>query len=723
VRITTGDAVTAVRTASGWLTTHDPGRAALRRAGRVTLAACIGFFLCRYGFDAPVMSTYAVFGAISTGVLSDVSGPPALRTRAFAIALPVGLALVAIGTAAARSTPAAVLGMLVVGFLVAYSGVGGPRVAGLANGLQLFYILPCFPPYDPGSLPQRLIGLTVGIVLTATADRLVWPAPAPEAFVDRLTTATDALARYLAAVPHGDAEELGADAETAVSALRPSRLPAGSRPTGPGRRDRGLTHAATELLTMTLRTRLMARLRPELRNPGAKSDADALLGLVDETLDHCSTALRGTGPLPKSGPVLDGITHYLDGRADRIAERKGTFELPPVVRVGGLTAAVAESARGLVAATRAAIGAPIDPTAPPSAAAWYVDIPTPLLWWRRLRAHLTPRSVYFQNAVRLALGLAAARLVADLLDLSHGFWVLLATLTLMRTSLVASGLALVPAFLGTLGGAVVAAGVLLLIGDDTTVYAVVLPLAMVAAFLAGPLLGPAAGQFGFTIVVSVLFAQLAPVSWKVAEVRLTDVVVGGLVGAVIGAAVWPRGGGGEVRRSAATCLGLTADEIVATVRVLAGVAPPGAPVASTRRLTALFYFTYTQFRSEPGHQTAAHDWLNLLGVLQRASSDAQTLRDRYPEPDPLPWPDVIQRLGAAADEIATAYRDAARSMREGSTEPAERDLNTRLDADPPHAPFADDAHAALRVVDAWGWLHGLADDLGRAERSAAGRSG
>ena len=101
--------------------------------------------------------------------------------------------------------------------------------------------------------------------------------------------------------------------------------------------------------------------------------------------------------------------------------------------------------------------------------------------------------MYFQNAVRLALGLAAARLAADLLDLTHGFWVLLATLSLMRTSAIASGLALIPAFLGTLGGALVAAGVLAVIGDDTIVYAVVLPIAMVITFAAGPLLGPARG--------------------------------------------------------------------------------------------------------------------------------------------------------------------------------------------------------------------------------------
>jgi len=37
-------------------------------------------------------------------------------------------------------------------------------VVGLAAGTQLLYILPCFPPYDPGSLGWRLAGLTVAVV-------------------------------------------------------------------------------------------------------------------------------------------------------------------------------------------------------------------------------------------------------------------------------------------------------------------------------------------------------------------------------------------------------------------------------------------------------------------------------------------------------------------------------------------------------------------------------
>ena len=247
---------------------------------------------------------------------------------------------------------------------------------------------------------------------------------------------------------------------------------------------------------------------------------------------------------------------------------------------------------------------------------------------------------------------------------------LLATLSLMRTSAIASGLALIPAFLGTLGGALVAAGVLAVIGDDTLVYAVVLPIAMVITFAAGPLLGPAAAQFGFTIVVSVLFAQLAPTTWKLAEVRLTDVVIGGLIGALIGAAVWPRGGAGEVRRSAALCLRSAADELVATVRALTGTpVREQAPLGQHRmrpdpahRVAVLFDITYAQYRSEPAHHQAPHDWLEVLAVVQRAESDAEVLRDRYPAPEPLPWPAVSRRLIAAAEDVARAFREAAAAL-------------------------------------------------------------
>ena len=45
------------------------------------MVATVVFMVCRYGFGSPVAATYAVFGAIGFGVLSQVVGTPRQRTR------------------------------------------------------------------------------------------------------------------------------------------------------------------------------------------------------------------------------------------------------------------------------------------------------------------------------------------------------------------------------------------------------------------------------------------------------------------------------------------------------------------------------------------------------------------------------------------------------------------------------------------------------------------
>jgi uncharacterized membrane protein YccC len=71
-------------------------------------------------------------------------------------------------------------GMLVVGFLVSYLAIGGPRLAGISTGLLLMFILPSFPPYTPEALDSRLIAVALGTALMAAADRWLWPSPDPE---------------------------------------------------------------------------------------------------------------------------------------------------------------------------------------------------------------------------------------------------------------------------------------------------------------------------------------------------------------------------------------------------------------------------------------------------------------------------------------------------------------------------------------------------------------
>src|SRR5919206_1288846 len=93
-----------------WLRRRDPGLGTCRRALRVTLAACVGFFGCRYLLGDPVASTYAVFGTIALGGLSDVFGPPSVRTRVYLAAIPPASALVTVGSLLAVHTWSAALG-------------------------------------------------------------------------------------------------------------------------------------------------------------------------------------------------------------------------------------------------------------------------------------------------------------------------------------------------------------------------------------------------------------------------------------------------------------------------------------------------------------------------------------------------------------------------------------------------------------------------------------
>ena len=61
------------------------------------------------------------------------------------------------------------------------------------------------------------------------------------------------------------------------------------------------------------------------------------------------------------------------------------------------------------------------------------------------------RSVWFINSLRGSLALAAAVAVADLTSVQHGFWVVLGTLSVLRTNASATGSTALRALLGSAG--------------------------------------------------------------------------------------------------------------------------------------------------------------------------------------------------------------------------------------------------------------------------------
>ena len=93
---------------------------AARQAVRVTVASTAVFYPAVYALDQPVVAVYALFTPIALGLLSALPGGSRRRARAVLLALPLAVALTALGTVLAVSTAAAVAGMVVVGFALSF---------------------------------------------------------------------------------------------------------------------------------------------------------------------------------------------------------------------------------------------------------------------------------------------------------------------------------------------------------------------------------------------------------------------------------------------------------------------------------------------------------------------------------------------------------------------------------------------------------------------------
>ncbi|MFD0787321.1 FUSC family protein, partial [Micromonospora azadirachtae] len=236
------------------------------------------------------------------------------------------------------------------------------------------------------------------------------------------------------------------------------------------------------------------------------------------------------------------------------------------------------------------------------------------LYWQQFRAHLTFRSALLQTALRLAVALAFARVIAGVLPLQHGFWVLLATLTVLRTSAVDTRTALRPAVLGTIAGALVS-GVLMLFVNISIVYVVALPVTMVLAFTVGRLLGPTWAQALFTLLLTFVFAQLAPSGPQLAEARLVNVLVGAAVGILAGVLVWPRGARHDLRKNTAGYLRAIGDLVEQSVEATLGGPRPDDVLFRATRAASLADASYAQYHSERHDpRSGGVDWQAVLAV-------------------------------------------------------------------------------------------------------------
>jgi uncharacterized membrane protein YccC len=687
-----------------WLERRDPGLVKLRRAVRVATVASVGFYVCRYGLGKPQVALYALFGAFALGALSQLPGPRRRTATTLLWSLPVAAGLITLGSLAAVNLAVATAAMVVFGFLIAFAGVGGPRAVGLAGGMQLMFILPEFPPYAPQMLPSRLGGLAVGVGLLILGELWLWPDPPPVDIKGRLAVACERLGALLI---ERRPEQL-AEADRAVDGIRPQNLPLLVRPASAGRRDRGLSHASTLLRYAYARTR---QLPPD---PPPPPRAVRLLACAGHTATAAAAALRG-GQLPDTTELAVLVTEVQDEQ-----DRTPTG---PEIDVTNLCLVIADAVCAMATAVRVALGGTVEYSNEEDRRRFPYAYAGPIRrYWRQFALHLTPRSVYFQQAVRVALALAAGRLLAGVLNLQHGFWVLLATLTLLRSRATDTRVTLRPAAVGTVAGAVGAAVLLLLVGNNNEVYVVLLPPVLVVALAASSVAGLGWGQALFTLAVTLVFSQVAPATVSLAEARVGSVLLGAAVGMAAGLLAWPRGAGGELRRVTARVLTSGADLVRQTAGLLTAAPPalsaaPPAPstlskpeydgtvlsvenrviVDRAERAMTLAYASYDMYQAErhsPAESTV--DWHGILGAGHQILQGSELLRSRNPPGVLAEWRDLVETS-------ASRVVDACGQLAEDIT-------RRRAPRVPPvEIPDVDDS----RLVEMHDWLTGIRDDLAR----------
>ena len=430
----------------------------------------------------------------------------------------------------------------------------GPNAASGVTAALLPYVLPVATPGGIGTIPDRLAGWWLASAVS-TAVVLAIPAPSPG---DRLRTAAARSARTLAvhleASVRGTATEADRKAcHEAKNQLMNAFASTPYRPVGLATADQAMSSVVQLLEWCTALIADATEGHPDL-DQAAPTDRD-LLSLAATVLGQTGDLLAGTRSEPPESAALDrqreASAAYHRSRAAS-GNTGGDYDSDEVIARHAFHAQVITLAiRNIVADAQIATRQADPETIAARRRGWYGAQPEGTMAERRVASihgaigvlvrHASFRSVWFLNSLRGSLALAAAVLVADISGVQHGFWVVLGTLSVLRTNAASTESTALRALGGTLLGFVLGALLLLGIGTSTPALWAALPIAVAVAAYAPGGLPFTFGQAAFTVVVLVLFNLLAPAGWKVGLLRIEDVAIGCLVSLVVGVLFWPRG--------------------------------------------------------------------------------------------------------------------------------------------------------------------------------------
>jgi len=515
----------------------------------------------------PNVATFAAFGSFAMLLLVGFTGPMRQRLQAQAALAVVGAIFICLGTLASAQAWLAAAAMALVGFGVLFAGVVSSVLAGATTSLLLAFILPVAVVAPPSAVPARLAGWGMASGAAFLAVWLLWPQPTSDPLRRPATVACRALAARLrsdvafalgtggeaAAAEH---EQAALQAHNTIGALHRGFLATPYRPTGLSTSTRAVVRLVDELNWLDV---ILMQSRPAADGAELSQAARAVKSASAAVLEHGADLLDAPGTSQQMLDLaLGGLREALNAM-----ERTATLDLP-VRRVAGgagtvaveeeisefitsldlsfraqeLSFAVMQVARNIELAAAADQRSLLDKLLgrQPEGLAGTLPAAT-----ERAASHVERHSVWLHNSVRGAVGLGLAVLLADLTGVQHSFWVVLGTLSVLRSNALSTGQNVIRGLLGTVVGFVIGAGLLALVGTNITLLWILLPLAVLLAGVAPAVISFAAGQAAFTLTLVILFNIIEPAGWRVGLLRVVDIALGCAVSLVVGLLFWPRG--------------------------------------------------------------------------------------------------------------------------------------------------------------------------------------
>jgi uncharacterized membrane protein YccC len=533
---------------------RDPQWYALRRALRAAVVVPVNFAIGSQLIGDAQVATFAAFGSFALLLFVNFPGTRTARLGAFLVLGVAGVVLISLGTWAATPNWLAVVAMAVIAFGVLFAGVVSSVVNGGTQAALLSFILSVMLPGATSDLASRLAGWGIAFAVSVPVALFVWPPDDRD--VLRLKTA--ALCRALAAMLRLEQPPVGAGDSLvamlhAAGELRAAYRTSAARVAALSTGVRLLIRLVDELEWLTtIVTNACADAPEQWPEDGRRLRASAarVLQASGDTLAH-----DGNGPLRQACDDLEScLVDLAEARSAVSAETLA--ELQTATNSSDRQVVAGEFGRPLYAAHElgyavALVAGTVSAIAAADSRSWWARLTgrRPVLdefgavavAQRVASGHLDRHSVWLQNSVRGAMGLALAVLLARVVDAQNAFWIGLGALSVLRSNALSTGATVARALAGTVVGFAVGATIVGLLGTGHALLWTLLPLVILVAALAPAVISFIVGQAAFTVFTIVLFNIIAPAGWRVGVLRVEDVALGCAASLVAGLLFWPRG--------------------------------------------------------------------------------------------------------------------------------------------------------------------------------------